>query len=105
MARKKIKRNRRYPDGEIISNNLPSAYGLPPKGYENQICHNCIFYKNDHCTYWDAPVRDEYWCKKWKAIDTEIDIKMEAPEYKPPTTPKGPRSYSSIKSSGGGGGY
>ena len=59
---------RKYPDGQPTDPNLPTAYGLPPQDVENQACHNCKFYNNNYCTFWNAPVRHEYWCAKWKSI-------------------------------------
>ena len=57
---------RYYPDGSVINSKLPVAYGLPPREKKYQRCHNCKFYKNDYCSLWKAPVRDEYWCKSWQ---------------------------------------
>lgn len=65
---------RRYPDGEPISDDLPQAYQLHtasdmiPQG---QMCKNCAAYTEDGlCTVWNnAPVRAKYWCKKWVPIE------------------------------------
>lgn len=64
---------RTYPDGESIPDSLPNAYqpasnpAVPP----NQNCGNCEFYKAGElfCTKFDAVVRGDYWCAKWKSED------------------------------------
>ena len=53
-----------YPDGKKVSTRLPEAYQLAT-GAQN--CKNCVFLKNNKCEYWKGRVRDEYWCKAWKA--------------------------------------
>ena len=50
----------------MINQKLPRAYNLPPKTKKGQLCLNCIFYQNNHCTKWDAPIRPQYWCKSWQ---------------------------------------
>ena len=63
--------NRRYTDNNNpISNNLPTAYNQPVSQEQN--CSNCIFYdsnKNLNCTRWEAKVRTNYWCAKYKPSD------------------------------------
>lgn len=60
--------NRRYTDDNTpISNNLPSAYGKPVS--QEQLCSNCYFNQNGNCTKWNAEVRMDYWCAKYKPID------------------------------------
>ncbi len=76
---------KKYSDGEVIHKNLPIAYGLPPKGKKNQVCHNCIFYKNDYCTYWNAPVRDQYWCKAWDSENPNVSGKTNISSNIPKT--------------------
>lgn len=65
---------RLYADGEAISDDLPRAYQPAsnddvPSG---QMCKNCAAYQDGMCTVWNnAPVRKEYWCKKWIPINNE----------------------------------
>ena len=53
-----------YPDGKKVSPKLPEAYQL---GNDAQNCGNCVFLSSGKCNYWKAKVRNEYWCKSWKA--------------------------------------
>jgi len=61
---------RTYPDGEEIPSSLPPAYviatdaSVPPE----QNCGNCYYFKSGegYCTLFDANVRANYWCAKWK---------------------------------------
>ena len=73
--------HRKYPDGEAIPSALPPAYRKsrkdgPTKG---QACVNCSFYKENHedhrfyCSVFEAPVRPQYWCKKYKAAETSLE--------------------------------
>ena len=60
-----------YPDGEEIDEKLPPKYGLGDTlNHPVQECHNCKYYvetkTGDYCAQWDAVVREEYWCKKWR---------------------------------------
>ena len=61
-----IKKQKFYDDKTMINQKLPRAYNLPPKTKKGQLCLNCIFYQNNHCTKWDAPIRPQYWCKSWQ---------------------------------------
>jgi len=60
-------RQRTYPDGTLISKNLPPAYAL---GNSKENCANCDAYVpgTKHCNMFDAKVRPNYWCKKWEPI-------------------------------------
>ena len=59
---------KKYPDGELISKNLPPAYKV---GNAKENCENCGAYKAEtkYCSIWDAKVRPNYWCKKWIPIE------------------------------------
>ena len=63
--------NRRYTDNnDPISNELPQAYKQPIS--QEQVCSNCIFYdssKSLNCTRWQAKIRTNYWCAKYKPLD------------------------------------
>lgn len=71
--KKKAESLRSYPDGESIPSELPEKYRKsrkdgPTKG---QACINCDFLEEteDHryyCDKFEAPVRPQYWCAKWK---------------------------------------
>tara|TARA_Y100000389_G_C17444474_1_gene510706 strand:+ start:505 stop:2091 length:1587 start_codon:yes stop_codon:yes gene_type:complete len=57
-----------YPgETEALSPALPSTYvsetynGVPT----GQNCGNCYFNNNGLCSYWNAEIREDYWCKKW----------------------------------------
>jgi hypothetical protein len=52
-------------DGDVIASSLPPAY-QPAQGEEN--CANCAYYKagEGHCIKFDANVKPDYWCAKWK---------------------------------------
>ena len=58
--------DREYPDGEKMHPNLPAAYGF--SNQKNQACSNCIFKNNNACKLWQANIRNNYWCGRWKAI-------------------------------------
>lgn len=66
-----------YPDGTEIPANLPNTYrptsiNFPPSGDPRtlgQRCKNCKHYDNGYCTWWKAPVRDDYYCKSWAQIE------------------------------------
>ena len=55
---------RTYTDGEVVSPNLPQAYGISQE--LGQECKNCKFRYNNYCSYWKAQIRNEFWCGKWK---------------------------------------
>ena len=60
---------RQYTDGVSIPNNLPSGYGSPKPIekvlVENQKCNSCFFNKGGLCSYWNASIRNNYWCAAW----------------------------------------
>lgn len=90
--------NRIYPDGEIISKNLPAAYqkGNPyPNTLDNQDvpsfehCKSCSFYKNNNCSKWQAPVKYEYWCRAYdKKKNTPSPSTPQQPSTPPIVPPK-----------------
>ena len=52
-----------------MSNLLPAAYKQPVS--QEQLCSNCAFWKpgqNLNCTRWNAKVRANYWCAKYKPM-------------------------------------
>ncbi len=63
--------NRIYADNnEAMSNLLPAAYKQPVS--QEQLCSNCAFWKpgqNLNCTRWNAKVRANYWCAKYKPME------------------------------------
>ena len=64
---------RLYIKGGEIDKNLPPGYELGDTlNHPKQTCENCKFYVStktgDYCSQWDATVRDEYWCKKWRNL-------------------------------------
>ena len=63
--------DRRYTDDNTtISNNLPAAYKKPVS--QEQLCSNCAFWKpneTNNCSRWNAKVRANYWCAKYKQVD------------------------------------
>ena len=63
-------RQKAYPDGTLISKNLPPAYKL---GNSKENCANCDAYvpATKFCKIWDAKVRPNYWCKKWIPIQKQ----------------------------------
>ena len=61
------KQTKTYEDGEVIHPNLPVAYGYPQK--QGQNCANCAFNKNNACTMWQANIRANFWCGRWKKIN------------------------------------
>ena len=68
-------KGRKYPDGTPIPNNLPTAYGLPkpiPKVLiQKQNCLSCYFNKGGLCTYWNANIRNNYWCAAWVGMQIQ----------------------------------
>ena len=63
---------RYYPDGSEIDPKLPEKYAIGDTiNNPGQLCLNCKYYVHtktgDHyCSQWDAEIREQYWCKKWK---------------------------------------
>ena len=53
-----------YPDGEVISDKLPTSYAYSE--LESQACLNCHFRHNNYCSKWVAQIRRQYWCQSWK---------------------------------------
>lgn len=73
---------RTYPDGEPIPVTLPALY--VPAGSTNvpegQMCLNCEYYAGGMCGKFQAPVREDYWCKKWDSLEEELEEEaMEEP--------------------------
>ena len=61
----KKQRNRSlYPDGEAINGNLPQGYNQA--AIPGQNCASCIFKNNNHCGVWQANIRNNYVCMRWK---------------------------------------
>jgi len=83
MEEYKFKIKRRFYPGETESlpPNLPKGYvsetslGVP----EGQNCLNCYFYNNGYCEYWNAEIRDNYWCKKWADPQSMVQDLPEPP--------------------------
>lgn len=66
-----------YPDGEFVPANLPSSYKVSPNDGV-QKCSNCVFFNENYCKGWKAPVRNAYWCVSWQVNpDTYEDSNVE----------------------------
>ena len=63
-----------YPDGEKVPDELPDAYRL---GNKENNCGNCVYYENEACSLFNAKVRTEYLCNKWKEAE-EVEEKAES---------------------------
>tara|TARA_R110001583_G_scaffold79358_2_gene214352 strand:- start:6035 stop:7663 length:1629 start_codon:yes stop_codon:yes gene_type:complete len=69
-------RRRFYPGGEeIIPPTLPGGYvhknqGASPLAQE---CTNCYFNNAGFCEYWKAPIKANFWCKKWNSSLTPFN--------------------------------
>jgi hypothetical protein len=61
------KQTRTYSNGEVIHPNLPTAYGYPAN--EGQNCGNCAFKLNNACSLWQANIRNNFWCGRWKKVN------------------------------------
>ena len=48
---------------ESVHPNLPPSYNIPTNG--GQKCINCVFYKNNNCSKWQAQVRQQTYCVSW----------------------------------------
>jgi len=60
-------KKRYYLDNKLIDKKLPDNYSYGNTiDKPNEHCHNCKYYVDDYCAFWDADIRDEYWCKKWQ---------------------------------------
>ena len=61
----KRQRNRSsYTDGEAVHGNLPQGYNQANVPGEN--CASCIFKNNNVCGLWQANIRNNYVCMRWK---------------------------------------
>lgn len=66
-----------FPDGTQIPLNLPLSYRpasiySPPSGEPKTIgesCKNCNHYTIGYCNWWDAEVRNNYYCDEWARIE------------------------------------
>lgn len=66
-----------YPDDTQIPLNLPPSYRqastfIPQYGEPKTIgesCKNCNHYSIGHCNWWDAEVRNNYYCSEWAKIE------------------------------------
>lgn len=66
-----------YPDGNSIPKALPAIY---QKGNQSvntienqkvpkyQHCKNCVFFKQNYCTKWEAEVNQVYWCSAYNGV-------------------------------------
>ena len=64
-----------YPDGTKIPDSLPKSYRLAST-YESgdprtigKRCKNCQRYDNGYCWWWNAKVRDDYYCASWAKME------------------------------------
>jgi len=77
----KIKR-RLYPGQvEAIPLQLPESY-LSDKYHisiQGQNCNNCFFNQTGKCTYWKAPVRDDYRCDLWRSLTSTAPLPDSQP--------------------------
>ena len=66
-----INKSRFYLDNTPVDDKLPPKYGYGDTlNHPKQLCNNCKFFistkTGDYCSQWDADVKDQYWCAKWK---------------------------------------
>jgi hypothetical protein len=67
-----IKKDKRYYlEGGKIDEKLPPKYSYGDTlNNPGELCNNCKYFtstkRGDYCAQWDADVRKEYWCKKWR---------------------------------------
>lgn len=63
-----------YPDGQPVDDNLPDAYRM---GTGDKRCGNCAYYdyEEKYCDLFDAKVRIQYVCAKWKEQPDEKALK------------------------------
>ena len=76
-----IKR-RLYPGQvEAIPLQLPESYLSDEYhiSFQGQNCNNCFFNQNGQCTYWKAPVRDDYRCNTWRSLTSTAPLPDPTP--------------------------
>ena len=61
--------DRKYMDGEEISENLPRKYGFTQRS--GLKCGNCVFKKEQWCEKWGANIRENSWCEAWIYWNTD----------------------------------
>jgi len=61
---KKQRNQTSYPDGEPMHGNLPTGYNLSVNSAQQ--CGNCYFKNNNYCGLWQANIRNNYVCARWK---------------------------------------
>ena len=69
-------RRKFYPGGkEIIPPTLPNGYVHQNQGGAplTQNCTNCYFNNAGFCNYWKAPIKEDFWCKKWSSTLTPFN--------------------------------
>lgn len=84
MEEYKFTIKRRFYPGqtEAIPPNLPKGYvsetalNVP----DGQKCLNCYFFNNGYCNYWNAEVRENYWCAVWSDPQS---LQQDLPEPPP----------------------
>tara|TARA_R110002020_G_scaffold472472_1_gene700582 strand:+ start:9540 stop:9941 length:402 start_codon:yes stop_codon:yes gene_type:complete len=65
---------RLYPNKDLVDEKLPPKYQYGDTlNHKNQLCNNCKFYLvtktgEEYCSFWDANVKEQYWCAKWKGL-------------------------------------
>jgi hypothetical protein len=66
-----------YPDGNAIPKALPAVYQKGnqsvntienPKVPKYQHCKNCVFFKQNYCTKWEAAADQTYWCAAYNGV-------------------------------------
>jgi hypothetical protein len=108
--------SRVYPTGEVIPKSLPTAYQTGnrqintidnPNVPTHEYCGDCIFNQNGNCTKWQAPIKENYWCRAHKSITNlnQNEITGETTPQTPPQTSPPPPQQQSSTTSGGGSGY
>jgi hypothetical protein len=70
---------RYYPDGKSIHFLLPQNYDL--SRINDQDCGKCFFFKEGKCSYWNAAVRKNYWCKSFNNPPEEEEMKEKYKEF------------------------
>lgn len=72
-----------YPDGTEIPSTLPETYRIastfdPQIGDPETIgqsCDTCNNFNNGYCSWWQAAVRPDYYCKEWARIEIKNTFK------------------------------
>ena len=54
----------------LPSNYRPASEDDVPQGKN---CGNCGYYGNGYCDFWDAEVKENYYCNKWEGEEEDID--------------------------------